>query len=261
MIGKDNIEKVINYNRHYLYDIKSKIEMLKLSGDPLIASKPLEFIKTFLNENAYVLEFPIKNSDYGGLVFYYNKNFYIQINTAQLKIYENFMWAHEFYHFYFDKDKVKQKEENFVLVDSIFDEKERLPNLFAGELLINDYILERKFNSLTKEGNSSLEDIVINLIPVFEVPYKAIVIKLAQNQLITIGEAEEIIDYNYKSNLPYEIDQTLFSASYKIKIDNYNNLISKAENNLSVEDYQSIIDKFNKLYESVVDWRKESEGD
>src|SRR5690625_4038102 len=260
MIDKDNIEKVINYNKHYLQDVKSKIEMLKSSGDPLIASKPLEFIKTFLNENACVLEFPIKNWDYGGLVFYYNKNFYIQMNTAQPKVYENFMWAHEFYHFYFDKEKVKKKEENFILVDSIFDEKERLPNLFAGELLINDYILERKFNAINKEGNLSLENIVINLISVFEVPYKAIVIKLAQNQLITIDEAKNIIDYNYKKDLSYEIDQTLFSASYKIKIGNYKDFISKAENNLNDEDYQSIINKFNKLYKSVLDWRKELGG-
>lgn len=260
MIDKNNIERIINYNLKYLFEIKSKIDILKSSGDPLIASKSLEFIKTYLNENAYVLEFPIKHKEYGGLVFYYNKNFYIQINTGQPKIYENFMWAHEFYHFYFDKEKIKRKEENFVLIDSIFDEKERLPNLFAGELLINDYILERKFNYLKKQDNLSLKDIVINLIQVFEVPYKAIVIKLAQKQFISIDEAKDIIDYDYKKNLPDEMDQTLFSPSYKIKIDNFKKMISKAENNLNDDDYQSIKDKFSKLYNLVLDWREELGG-
>ncbi|GGB45760.1 hypothetical protein GCM10011409_24180 [Lentibacillus populi] len=75
-------------------------------------------------ENAYVLEFPIKNNDYGGLVFYHNKHFYIQINSVYTKIYGNFIWAHEFYHFYFDKEKVKKRGENFILIDSILDEKE-----------------------------------------------------------------------------------------------------------------------------------------
>ncbi len=261
VINKENIEKVVNFNRDYLPEVKSKIEMLKSSGDPLIASKPLEFIKTYLYENARVLEFPIKNSDYGGLVFYYNQDFYIQINTAQPKIYENFMWAHEFYHFYFDKDKVKKKEENLVQIDSIFDEKERLPNLFAGELLINDHILNRKYTSLKKDNSLSLADIAVHLIPVFEVPYKAIVIKLAQNQFITIDKAKDIIDYDYKNNLPDEIDRTLFAASNKIKIDDYKNLISKAENNLNEEDYQSIINKYKKLYQLVLDWRKELAGE
>ncbi|MFD1361919.1 ImmA/IrrE family metallo-endopeptidase [Lentibacillus salinarum] len=260
MINKDNFERVVTFNQTYISNIKSKIELLKSSGDPLISSKPLEYIKTYLFENAHVLEFPIKNSDYGGLVFYHNKNFYIQINSAQPKIYENFMWAHEFYHFYFDKEKVKKQDENFVLVDRIFDEKERLPNLFAGEFLINDFILERKFNAFKKENPTGLIDIVINLIPVFEVPYKAIVIKLAQNQLIDIHEAKAIIDYDYKNNLPDDIDRTLFSASYKIKIDHYNTLLSEASKNLNDDDYQSIVEKYNALYKLVLDWREELGG-
>jgi Zn-dependent peptidase ImmA (M78 family) len=259
LITKDNLEQIINFNRDYLPTIKSKIELLKSSGDPLIASKPLEYIKTYLFENAHVLGFPVKNLDYGGLVFYYNKNFYIQINTAQPKIYENFMWAHEFYHFYFDKDLIKKKEENFLLIDSIFDEKERLPNLFASEFLINDFVLERKYKSFKAEYNH-LIDIVINLIAVFELPYKAIVIKLAQNGLIDLDAAKEIIDYNYRDNLSPEVDRTLFSASNKIKIDNYNNLIRKASGNINDEDYQSIVNKYEKLYNTVLDWRKQLGG-
>lgn len=261
MINKDNLEQIITYNQKYLTTIKNKIELLKSSGDPLIASKPLEFIKTYLFENAHVIEFPVKNKDYGGLVYYHNKNFYIQINSAQPKIYENFMWAHEFYHFYFDQQKIKNREENFILVDSIFDEKERLPNLFVSEFLINDFVLERKFNAYKKEyQNTDLVDIVINLIPVFELPYKAIVIKLAQNKLIHVDAAKEIIDYNYKSNLPHEIDRTLFSPSYKIKIDNYSSLIKKASENMNDEDYQSFTEKYDHLYNLLLEWREELGG-
>lgn len=258
LINKDNLEQIVTFNQDYLSKIKSNIELLKSSADPLIASKPLEYIKTYLNENAHVIEFPVKNLDYGGLVLYHNKNFYIQINSAQPKIYENFMWAHEFYHFYFDKEKIKKKEENFILIDSIFDEKERLPNLFASEFLINDFILERKFNSFKKEYN--LTDIVINLIPVFELPYKAIVIKLAQNQLVKIDEAKEIIDYAYKSHLSDEIDRTLFSASYKIKLGNYNNLLANASNNMNDDDYQSIVKKHDNVYNLLLNWREELGG-
>jgi len=261
MIHKGNIEKVIQFNQKYITDIRSKINMLKSTGDPLIASKPLEYVKTYLNEHAYVLEYPIPNQEYGGLVFYYNKNFYIQINTGQPKIYENFMWAHEFYHFYFDKEMLRKKEGNqFVLIDSIFDEEERLPNLFAGELLMNDYILERKFNDLKKREDLRLEEKIIHLIPVFEVPYKAIVIKLAQEQFITIDEAKAIIDYNYRNRILDDVDQTIFAASNKIKIDHLNHLMTKAEGNLNPDDYQSIEDKFNQLYRSVLEWRNEMGG-
>lgn len=262
MINKENIEQIILYNQNYLSTVKEKIDALRSLGDPLITSKPLEFIKTHLYENAYVLEFPINNLDYGGLVFYHHQKFYIQINTAQPKIYENFMWAHEFYHFFFDKDKLKSKEENFILIDSVFEEKERLPNLFASEFLINDFALERKFNFFKKEYNTvNLVDIVINLIAVFELPYKAIVIKLAQNKLIEIEEAKEIIDYEYKKNLPDHIDRTLFAPSNKIRIDNIRKLASVASPNMNKEDYESIMDRYTKLYEIVLEWRKKSAGD
>ncbi|MGY0691353.1 ImmA/IrrE family metallo-endopeptidase [Virgibacillus sp. FSP13] len=260
LINKDNLEQIISFNKGYLTKIKSNIELLKSSADPLIASKPLEYMKTYLYENAHVIEFPVKNLDYGGLVFYYNKNFYIQINSAQPKIYENFMWAHEFYHFYFDKERIMKKEENFILVDSIFDEKERLPNLFASEFLVNDFILERKFNAFKKEDNLSLVDIAIRLIPVFELPYKAMVIKLAQNELIGNQEAKEIIDYDYKNNLPDEIDRTLFSASCKIKLDNYQNLLTNASYNMNDDDYQSIIKKHDNVYNLLLEWREDLSG-
>ncbi|GEL77075.1 ImmA/IrrE family metallo-endopeptidase [Tenuibacillus multivorans] len=259
MINKDNLEQVIDFNQKYLSKIKSNIEILKSSADPLIASKPLEFIKTHLNENAHVIEFPVKNLDYGGLVFYLNKSFYIQINSSQPKIYENFMWAHEFYHFYFDKEKIKSKEKNFILIDTIFDEKERLPNLFTSEFLINDFILERKFYSFKKEYDR-LVDIVIHLIPVFELPYKAIVIKLAQNKLIQVEDAREIIDYDYKNNIPDDIDQTLFSASYKIKLDNYKNLLKEASKNMNEDDVQSNMKKYDDVYNLLLDWRRELGG-
>ncbi|MFV3255195.1 hypothetical protein, partial [Klebsiella pneumoniae] len=50
-------------------------------------------------------------------------------------------------------------------------------------------------------------------------------------------------------------------ASNKIKIDDYKNLISKAEKKLNEEDYQSIINKYKKLYQLVLDWRKELAGE
>jgi hypothetical protein len=37
------------------------------------------------------------------------------------------MWAHEFYHFFFDRDKIKSPDQNFIMIDQIYDEKERLP--------------------------------------------------------------------------------------------------------------------------------------
>lgn len=261
MINKDNVGHIIDYNKQYLPKIKADLDFLKSSGDPLIASKPLEYMKTYLFEHAHVIEFPVKNKDYGGLIFYHNQHFYIQINTAQPKVYENFMWAHEFYHFYFDREKIRKKEENFIVIDSVFDEKERLPNLFASESLINSFVLERKYHSLKKAyKNDHLAEIVMNLIPVFELPYKAIAVKLAQDGLIEVDEARDIIDFDYQKRLPYDMDRTLFSASLKIKIDHYSQLIKQASSTMNEADHQSIVEKHDALYKRVLNWREELGG-
>ena len=261
MINKDNIEQVILFNQQCIQMMNEKIHTLHALGDPLIFSKPLEFIKTYLYENSHVLEFPINNLEYGGLVFYHHQHFYIHINTAQPKVYENFMWAHEFYHYFFDQQLIKTKEENFVLVDSVLEEKERMPNLFASEFLINSFVLERKFCYLQKEYDHHIINIVMHLMSVFELPFKAIVVKLAQDGFIHIEDAKQIIDYSYKQSFPDQFDRTLLAPSNKIRIDRFDKLASLAMSQMNEQDYQSIVNQYQTLYQQVLQWRAVSHGD
>ncbi|HHX7185932.1 TPA: ImmA/IrrE family metallo-endopeptidase, partial [Bacillus paranthracis] len=244
MITTNNIEQIVDGNRRILPSITSSIDMIK-SKSLTAHIKPLEYIKNYLNENTNVILYPSKAKGYGGLVYYKNGRFYIHINTLQPKVYENFMWAHEFYHYYFEKEKIKNNELKTFVDNSFLDESERKPNLFASEILINSNVLREQFNFIQQEySHESLENQILRLIPVLEVPYKAIVIKLVQDKLITIVEAKAVVDFKYKVNLPNDFDISYLQPSNVIKIDKLDSLIYKAKGVMNEEYLNSFIEKY-----------------
>ena len=78
--------------------------------------------------------------------------------------------------------------------------------------------------------------------PAFKLPYKALVIKLAQDKLIEMHEAEEIIDYPYQQQLPADFDSTLLLSSNSIQFDGIEELLQDAtvKENMRATDYDTI---------------------
>ncbi|MBM7608623.1 Zn-dependent peptidase ImmA (M78 family) [Lysinibacillus composti] len=244
MINKTNLREVILSNYELLPVIQNRVISVFDKGIQF-KYKPLQSIQNYLMKYADVIMFPSNSKNYGGLVTYRNGAYYIHINTLQPKTYENFIWAHEFYHFEFEKERIKNVNEvTFIDKDTALDVHERLANLFAAELLINKEILELLFKDKCEQNpDDPLATNIIRLIPDFKLPYKSLVIKLAQEKLITLDEAEEIIDYPYSKNLPIDFDLSILKPSKAIKIDSLNKLIdvSVSKDTMLVSDFDSIL--------------------
>lgn len=193
----------------------------------LFRYKPVEAIKAYLMKHTHVMQFPSKNNHYGGLVSYRNGRYFIHINTGQPKTYENFMWVHEYYHFKYEADMIKNSNIRTFYDDTTMNENERCANLFAAELLMDGLLVKDQFALINElYVDETLESRVIRLIPVFQLPYKAIVVKLAQDGLITLDEAQAIIDYPYRNHLPADFDQSILRPSMAIQIDNLKSLLN-----------------------------------
>lgn len=256
MITKDNVEHVIIENKKLLEEIGEKISLIRSTGNPLAHIKPLEYMKDYLNKNTNVILYPSRAKGYGGLVCYRNKRFYIHINTLQPKVYENFMWAHEFYHYYFEKDKIKDHSNQTFIDNSFLNENERSPNLFASEILINSYVLNEKFKRIQQEySKETLGRQILHLIPSIEVPYKAIVIKLAQDGLISLNEAKSVIDFDYKTNLPSDFDKSYLLPSNVVKIDKLEQLIDSSKEFMNLDNVNSFLKSYKKNVEIVKGFR------
>ncbi|MGE7983742.1 ImmA/IrrE family metallo-endopeptidase [Solibacillus sp. NPDC093137] len=243
MINKENIREVILTNRKLLPGILSKVDEV-LSKGIQFKFKPLQSIQSYLIKNAEVILAPSKSLSYGGMVLYRNSNYYIHINTLQPKTYQNFVWGHEFYHFEFEKERIQNVDEPTFINNPALDIHERMANLFAAELLINNDSLKVLFNEVMEQNpNDRLEVNIIRLIPYFELPYKSLVIKLAQEGLISIDQAEVIIELQYRNYLPTDFDLSILEPTKAIRVDSLNILLEKtmASNVLHDSDIDSII--------------------
>ncbi|MGF9823823.1 ImmA/IrrE family metallo-endopeptidase [Brevibacillus agri] len=257
MITQKNLESLLKLNESLLPEIREKLMAIRMNPDPLLAQKPLEYVKTVLREEANVIEFPVPHDSYGGLVYYLNGRFYIHINTGQPKVYENFMWAHEYYHFLFDRDKLRDRNHHYMFTDGILDPDERLPHLFASEFLIDNHILQRKFAYNQKAfANESLALQIIRLIPTFEVPYKALVVKLAQEQLISIEQAKEVVDFSYRDFLPDDVSSSLLEPTRTILIDSFEQLLDAAKEGLHDDDLRAIQAQLASHLKKIKKWKE-----
>ena len=245
VINKNNVAEVIRKNYELLPTITNRVNMVLDKGIHF-KYKPVQSIMSYLIKNAEVILFPSEALSYGGMVMYRNGNYYININTLQPKPYENFIWAHEFYHFEFEKDRIQNEDEATFINNPVLEKHERMANLFAAEMLINKELLEILFKEkMALFPSDNLETNIIRLIPSFGLPYKSLVIKLAQDGLISISDAERIIAFPYRENLPADFDLSMLSPSRAIKIDSLNNLLEKAaeQGTLLQSDLESIANK------------------
>lgn len=262
LINQSNVIDVITQNRFLLPSILNKVEETKEQGLSF-RYKTIEAIKSYLIKETQVLLFPSNAKSYGGLVTYRNGRFYIHINTGQPKTYENFIWAHEYYHYKYEAEDIKNSQIRTFFDDAVLNEKERAANLFAAELLIDSRVLKALYQDITTiYANDTLENNVIRLIPAFKLPYKAIVVKLAQEGLISEENAVNIIDYNYRDNLPNDFDQSILNPSRAIKINNLGMLLNDqvVESNMLPNDlksFQALYQKYLKRLEGLRDIEKE----
>lgn len=242
MINKSNVSEIIQMNKIYLDQVLICVEKVR-EMNIVFRYQPITAIKHYLLKNANLLMFPSENLSYGGLVTFRNGRFYIHINTRQPKVYENFLLAHEFYHFYFEGEKVQSSSIKTFLDSNIPSEKEYIANLFATELLVNHVILKVLFLEISQIYlNESLENQVLRLMHELHIPYKFLVIKLAQDGLITLNDAINIIDFDYLNNVPVDCDKSLLLPSMVIRIANVSKLLKDKtiQENLRDSDYQAL---------------------
>lgn len=225
MITKDNLLQVVESNHRLLPGVLSRVEETKETS-LLFRYKPVEMIKHYLMQEANVILFPSPFPNYGGMVTYRNHRFYIHINTAQPRVYENFVWVHEYYHFKYEQSNIKNTAIQTFFEDSVLNEHERQANLFAAELLVDGRLLQNLFQQVSHTlRNRPLVDWVLHLIPVFEVPYKVIVIKLLQDELISEKDALNLIDYEYQKHLPDDFNHSILQPTLVIKLDDINEML------------------------------------
>lgn len=226
MINKDNILNLLENYREILPIIRNRVSETK-DRSLSFRYKPINSIKAYLSKKVHVLQFPSKSINYGSLITNRNNRYYIYINTGQPKVYENLRWVSGYYYYQYESEEIRNSDILSIFEETIENEKLYSANLFAIELLINSRLLLEQFNLINElYVDESLENRIVRLIPIFKLPFKQIVVKLALDGIILDREVVEIIDFRYKTSLPADFDQTILKSSMAIRISNLNSLLN-----------------------------------
>ncbi|WP_106496152.1 ImmA/IrrE family metallo-endopeptidase [Lentibacillus sp. Marseille-P4043] len=187
----DDLSKVLGENR----DIRSEINMAVnhyLQNYHPKGWNRIDGAKKFIEQNHYLIEAPIHDLTFGGFIRTTNTDKMIcYINSAQPRMYQNFVVFHELYHLVNSLRKI----ENLHLVEVEIDNRseERKADYFASLILLDEYKLYSFFSGPENRQETLFTKILLSM-NTFKAPYKAIVIRLYELSLITIEDLRDLFD-------------------------------------------------------------------
>jgi Zn-dependent peptidase ImmA (M78 family) len=147
-----------------------------------------------------VLRYPIRDDELWAFTFVKKGTIFLCVNAALAMCKQIFAVAHELYHIHcYAEDIDPDTIETGSLLDSktadatAVSQEDLEANAFAGLLLMPDSILDEQIKIYGINGDKMSVDDVLVLMELFALPYKAIVLRLVENNNITYNKAKELL--------------------------------------------------------------------
>lgn len=148
-----------------------------------------------------LLRFPISDKEMCACTFVRRGRIFVLINTRMPLSKQIFAAAHELYHVfcYLDDDAQELILKGSILKSETIEEssneiEELLANAFAGLLLVPADILNEQIGIYKIQTKKMSMTDVLMLMEIFAVPYKAIILRLYEDGLISESQAEKMIE-------------------------------------------------------------------
>lgn len=147
------------------------------------------------------LRYDLLDNDFCACTFIRSGRVFVVVNSAMTLSKQIFAAAHELYHLYnyFEHNDPRYRQSGSILDSSTIDEEtEKLEdmeaNAFAGLLLApRESVLQQIRIYGIREREISLDDVIM-LMEIYAIPYKAMVLRLYEANLIISGKAREFLD-------------------------------------------------------------------
>jgi Zn-dependent peptidase ImmA (M78 family) len=162
-----------------------------------------------------LLLFPIKDEEFCGFICEYKGENFIYVNTNLPLAKQIFAAAHELYHYINDGHR-ELLQRNIIdeNEEEILELEESKANLFAALLLAPDDSLKKELELLKIKTENDLDQLkLIKLMDIFVVPYKTIVLRLFEIELLNEDETKKWLSIPDRSK-----NQGVFKQIKKHKI-------------------------------------------
>ena len=177
-------------------------------GDNIIQDDIFTVIENYAKTKLMPLEwlrFPIQDEELCACTFVRGGRIFVLLNSGIPTSKQIFAAAHELYHIrrFLEENDSDLAESGSILeaktIDAGTTEQEELEaNAFAGLLLAPADALEKQIKIYQIDKSSITIDDVLTLMELFAIPYKALVLRLFEESMITDAETEKLL--NVSSN-------------------------------------------------------------
>lgn len=230
MINKDNLKRVLDLNTH----IKKEIEPIVRKDFREFYDENVSIIQKVylrLEDEFIIIKYPIDIKELGGFIYKTENHSFCFINSNQVRIFQNFVLIHEYYHLTHENlkkhkiDSILSNEEESIVLE------ERKANYYASLMLLTS--LRENYNSFVKDRKFTFQKAICYLIDLYKVPKKTILIRLHELGCIDF-ETLYANFYNDIDNLKkqfkiFGLDTSILEKSSVIKLDNIEEEFKKAK--------------------------------
>lgn len=147
-----------------------------------------------------ILRYPFKDDKLWAFTFVKKGTLFLCINSELAICKQIFAVAHELYHIHcyaedIDPDTIESGSllDSKTVDDLAVSQEDLEANAFAGLLLMPDSMLDEQFKLYGITGEKIAVDDVLTLMELFALPYKAVVLRLAEDHNITTVKAKELL--------------------------------------------------------------------
>ena len=147
-----------------------------------------------------ILRYPFRDEELWAFTFVKKGTLFLCVNSELALCKQIFAAAHELYHIHCYAEDI---DPDTIVSGSLLDSKtagdmnvpqeELEANAFAGLLLMPDRILDEQIKLYGIAGEKISVDDVLTLMELFALPYKAVVLRLAENHNITRAKTQELL--------------------------------------------------------------------
>jgi len=187
----DDLPQILEENKEIRSEIHMAVNNYIQTYHPKGWSR-IDGAKKLIEQKHYLMEAPIHDLTFGGFIRTTNTDKMIcYINSAQPRMYQNFVAFHVLYHLLNSFKKIEKL--HFIGVEIDNRSEERKADYFASLLLLDEYELRSFFSGPENEQETLFTKILLCM-NVFKAPYKAILIRLYELSLITLEDLKTLFD-------------------------------------------------------------------
>lgn len=150
-----------------------------------------------------ILRYPFKDMELWAFTFVKKGTIFLCVNTELPMCKQIFAVAHELYHIRCYAEEMDtgiiwagSMLESKVVDETAMTQEDLEANAFAGLLLMPDGLVREQVSLYGINGENIKVDDILTLMELFALPYKAVVLRLYEGQIITEAKAGELLKYD-----------------------------------------------------------------